>query len=74
MNELNINNESQTQELINKIAIKIKIRELEVSKNEWKQAFNKLASFVRNGFLNDELTIYEIDKKIKEYRPTKNDI
>lgn len=58
------------EENFRKIAIKIKIRELEISKEEWRKAFLKLANYTRNNFLNDDLTIFDINEKIKEFKPT----
>jgi len=62
-------NEEQELEKFKRLAIKIKIRELEVSKKEWQSAFYKLANFVKTNYLNGKLTIYDIDEKVKELKP-----
>ena len=60
----------EDSERFKKLAIKIKLRELEISKKEWRQAFYKLANFTRNNFLNDDLTIFDINEKINEFKPS----
>ena len=57
-------------ERFKKLAIKIKLRELEIAKKEWQKAYHRLANFTRNNFLNDDLTIFDINEKINEFKPS----
>lgn len=62
-------NEEQELEKFKRLATKIRIRDLEVSKKEWQSAFYKLAYYVKTNYLSGKLTIYDIDEKIKELKP-----
>ena len=61
--------EEQELEKFKRLAIKIRIRDLEVSKKEWQNAFYRLACYIRSSFKNGDLSIDKINEKIKEFKP-----
>lgn len=52
------------------VALKIKVRETEISKKEWQNAFYRLACYIRTGFKNGNLSLDKINEKIKEIKPS----